>query len=279
MTSLHPRTAFATAVATTLAVAALGVAGASGQDGEQAIGISVAGGQATLTGADALHPGPAAITVAATPKELDLTIFELKPGVTQDQVLAAAAKLKGPPTSLQQYGKFVYGSSTGKGKPYTAGLTLDPATYLLIDATRAPKLVGSFTVAPGAASGTAPTPDATVTMKDFKIKAPATLPSTGLVRFENKGKSPHFVAVARAASKAKAEKVAELLHMGKEKQAGKLITGDTAAVGLISPGVANDVPFKAVKKGYYVLVCFYGDSKSHGKEHSMLGMETVVRVK
>ena len=100
------RTALSLALAGGAALALVAAGGASGRatvmPGDRHRPADL--GDATLTGTDALHPGPATITVAKTPKEVDLTLFELKPGVTQAQVGAAASRLKGPPTPLQGYG-------------------------------------------------------------------------------------------------------------------------------------------------------------------------------
>jgi hypothetical protein len=278
-----------TRVGAVLALAALPVAGlavaASAQDpaAPQTVTIATAGGKATVTGADALAQGPTRFVVSGTGKEVDLTLFQLKPGATQAQVVAALAKLKGPPTSLQKYGSFAFGSTSGKGyAPTTTDLALTTATYLVVDSTRALKVVSSFAVGTTTTTVATPTPDATITMRDFHITAPATLPSTGTIRVTNTGKSPHFLLALKAGSTAGAHEVAMLLHKGgqaNEKKAQKLITGEDELVSVISPGVTNDVEVSRLAKGSYVLVCFYGDARSHMKEHSMLGMETVVHVR
>ena len=173
----------------------------------------------------------------------------------------------------------MFGSTSTKAAGYTATLTLEAATYLVVDSTRAPKFVGTFTVAPGAASGTAPTPDATVTLTNFRIRAPATIAPGALVHFQNKGMSPHFVVMAHAGSHADAKKIAMDLKMGREKAADKLVRGFAEPLGVISPGVSNDVPLTGVAKGWWVMACFYSDATSHNKEHVMLGIEeTVVHV-
>jgi hypothetical protein len=232
-------------------------------------------GHATLTGAGALKQGPTRFrfTDSSGKQETDISVFELKPGATAAQVVAAAAKLKGPPTPLQ-------GATTGKALPsYTAELALAKATYLVIDSTAAPKLLASFTVGAGTSGASEPAPGATIRLRDFAIEAPATLPATGTIRFANSGPSPHFVAFARAKSPAAAKQAAMLLKQGKDAKAEKLITDDRSLLGLISTGVSNDVAVSSLKPGTYVLACFYGDAMSNMKTHTMLGMETVVTVK
>ncbi len=285
----HPRRRRRSATAAVLAAAAVPLAwlavSASAQDpaAPQTVTIATAAGGVTVTGADALAQGPTRFVVSGTGKEVDLTLFQLKPGATQAQVVAAAQKLKGPPTPLQKYGAFAFGSTSGKGVPTsTTDLTLAPASYLLVDSTRAPKVVASFAVGTATTTAPTPTPDATIAMRDYRIHTPATLPSTGTIRVANKGKSPHFLLALKAASPAGARRVATLLHMGgqaNERKAQKLVRGQAELVSVISPGVVNDVEVSKLAKGSYVLVCFYGDARSHMKEHSMLGMETVVTVR
>jgi hypothetical protein len=272
-----------------LAAAALPCAGlavaasAQAPAAPQTVTIATAAGGVTVTGAGALAQGPTRFVVSGTGKEVDLTLFQLKPGVTQAALVAAAAKLKGPPTSLQKYGSFAFGSTSGKGyAPVTTDLPLTPATYLVVDTTRAPKVVGSFAVGTTTTTVATPAPDATITLHDYRITTPATLPATGTIRVTNSGRSPHFLLALKAGSTARARTVATLLHKGgqaNEKRAQKLLAGETELVSVISPGVTNDVELSRLAKGSYVLVCFYSDARSHMKEHSMLGMEKVVAVR
>ena len=148
----------------------------------QTVTIATAASGVTVTGAGALAQGPTRFVVSGTGKEVDLTLFQLKPGATQAEVVAAAAKLKGPPTALQRYGAFAFGSTSGKGyAPATTDLALTAATYLVVDSTRAPKVVSSFTVGTTTTTVATPTPDATIGLRDYRISAPATLPSTGMI--------------------------------------------------------------------------------------------------
>jgi hypothetical protein len=248
------------------------------------VGVVAKAGAVTISGDTALKQGPTMFHFSGANKggkELDLTLFALKAGASQKQLLAESAKLKGPPTPLQKYGTFVIGATVSKQFPtYAVSVSLTKGSYLVVDDTAAPKVVGAFQVGSGSAGATSATPAATITLTDFKITAPATLPTSGTVRFHNDGMSPHFVAMIRTASPANAMKTAMLLHQGKDAKAQKLATGELAPpLGLISPGVTDDVVLSKIPPGSYVLACFYGDASSHDKEHTMLGMETVVTVK
>lgn len=263
--------------------ATLVVTGADAQSGPPEVTVAIAGAATTVSGAEALKPGPARMTFTATSaKPADVTLFELNSGATEQQVLAAAAKLQGPPTPLQRFGRFALGASVAEGQGYSATLTLRQATYLVVDGTRAPKVVGRFTVGAGSSGAVAPRPDVTIEMRDFRYVSPARLPTHGTFRVTNAGRSPHFLLMLRASSPANAMKVAHLLHEGDpkdQKRVEKYIIGQYSPVGLISPGVTNDVEVAGLRPGHWVMVCFYGDARSHGEEHSKLGMERPVSVR
>jgi hypothetical protein len=275
--------AAAAALGVSMVLAGASIADAASRRALPAVNITATAGKVAIAGAGSLKQGPTRINISGSNKggkELDLTLFQLKAGVAASQVLGAAAKLKGPPTPLQKYGKFVMSSDTQASSPsYSVDLLLVPATYLVVDSTAKPTLDGSFTVGTAASGVAASAPAATITLTDFKIAAPATLPASGTLRFQNRGASPHFVALIRTKSMATAMSAVTLLKQGKDAKAQKLATGEQSLVGLISPGVTNDVPVRGLKPGSYVLACFYGDARSNDKEHSMLGMETMVTVK
>jgi hypothetical protein len=248
------------------------------------VAVVAQAGSVTISGDTALKQGPTMFHFSGANKggkEIDLTLFALNAGASEKQLLATSAKLHGPPTPLQAYGRFVLGATVSKQYPtYVVSLTLTTGTYLMVDDTAAPKVVGTFTVGSGSSGAAAPAPAATITLTDFKIAAPATLPASGTIRFHNAGASPHFVAMIMTASATTAMKIAMLLHQGKDAKAEKLVRREIAPpLGLISPGVTNDVVLGKLAPGSYVLACFYGDARSHDKEHTMLGMESVVTVK
>jgi hypothetical protein len=273
----------AVGLATTIAIVAP-LAGARTRAAMPQVAVVAKAGAVTISGDSALKQGPTMFHFSGANKggkEIDLTLFALKAGASETQLLAASTKLEGPPTPLQQYGKFVLGATLSRQFPsYAVSLSLTTGMYLLVDDTAAPKVVGTFSVGSGSSGARAAAPAATITLTDYKIAAPATLPASGTIRFHNEGMSPHFVAMIRTASAATAMKIAMLLHQGKDAKAQKLVKREIAPpLGLISPGVTDDVVLNNVAPGSYVLACFYGDARSHGKEHTMLGMESVVTVK
>lgn len=237
----------------------------------------------TITGADALAAGPTTFRfVSQLRQERDYSILQLKAGVTQEQATSLLATLRGEPSAKQiaQLGSLVAGGTAHKGHPQSVTTTLAAGQTLVVDTTRRPAIVASFAVSATANGATAPTPSTTVVLDDFRFGVPGgSLPSHGTIRFVNRGDSLHFATLVRTASRSDARTLArELLH-GHEKAAMKLATGEIDLAPVISPGVTADVVVPRLRKGSYVLVCFWADAQSHGKPHVMLGMDRVVTVR
>jgi hypothetical protein len=286
MTMRHRWTTVA-ALATTsvLATCALALGAARAQTPGAPPTVTIAAGAATptITGADALGTGPTTFTFTSTTKaETDLSLLLVKPGRTVADVQGYVTSLKAnaEPTRIAEYGSLVAGGSPTAGHPTTLTLTLQTGTYLLVNSTKAPKIVGQFAVGATANGATAPAPAKTVSLYDYGFRfSGSTLPRTGVVRFTNSGRTLHFALLARVSSAAAAHKAVRLLRAGKDKQAEGMVKGVQEVLSLVSPGVSNDVSLAGLPAGHYVLVCFYGDSHSHGKEHSMLGMERAVTLR
>jgi len=235
----------------------------------------------TVTGADALAPGATRFAFSGTGKEVDLLVVRLKPGKTADELIAAASRPRADPTELQDdFGDFVAGGAAGRGLKLSVDVELTAADYVVIDITRQkPKKVATFTVA-GIPTGAAlPTTSASVTLKDFRIKAHGTFHKRGGVTVHNNGPSPHMLIAFPLRPGASKQDALKFLKRGKERQFGRLIGGPPVAlIQLITPGV-TDVVHAKLRTGTWVLACFYADARSRGMPHMMLGMETAIRVK
>lgn len=235
-----------------------------------------------VKGAGALKAGPIQFSLS-TPSHRTLSIVQLKPGKTAaDLKTAINASSRGLEPVFKVASLRGGGGSTGR-KAYTFTVDLGPATYEVVDDTQKPRIEGEFTVAAGPNGASLPASEATVTMDDFKIAASGALPTSGIVKVVNKGSSPHFIAFARLKRASDATKVKALLKKGGkgEAKAQKLLDPrtETELVSLISPKTTDVIRVTGLKPGSWMMACFYGDKRSHGKEHTMLGMETVVKVK
>jgi hypothetical protein len=274
----------ALAAAVVIPLAALGAGRAAAQAPAAPPVVTIAAGASstpTITGADALTPGPTTLTLTTSvAREHDLSVVRLSAGRTVAQLRRYAATLKAeaPPTRIGRYGALLFGGTPTRAHPYSATVVLTQGTYVVIDDTKKAEVVGQFAVGAGSNGVTAPAPVATVTLSDYGFGVTGAIPRTGVVRFTNAGHTLHFALLVKAASPAAARHLARLLHQGHDRQAEAMAKGFDQVLGLVSPGVSNDVTLSGLAPGSYVLACFYGDAHSHGKEHTMLGMEKVVTI-
>lgn len=265
-----------------LAAAALGTTVALAQSTSTPPVITVASKGKTV--AVSGTPQSGAVTFLYThdkSKEADPEIFRLKDGVTQDQFEAALAKLGPDPTPILKLGDLVSGAFLGPGQPSGRLTTvLTPGNYVALNTAGTkpasfPRV--AFTVTAADQPATRPAPTVTYTMRDFRFSGPARIKKSGTLRFDNKGKSPHFVVALKPPKGFPATKLAALLKAGKDSKAPKA-TQFRSLLGLVSPGSSNDLKY-SLSPGKWVIACFMQTASSKGKEHSMLGMEKVVTVR
>jgi hypothetical protein len=114
---------------------------------------------------------------------------------------------------------------------------------------------------------------------DYGFRGDSTLPRNGVVRFENRGRAPHF-AVAMPLRKGVDSKAAvRALRKNQEKRFERMMGGaPSEPQGLITGGAVNDVEVRFAKRGKYVLACFFSDGP-RAKPHSARGMVRAVTVK
>jgi hypothetical protein len=137
----------------------------------------------------------------------------------------------------------------------------------------------SFTVGPESSTAVAPKPDATVRMVDYGFKGSSKLPRKGVVRFENRGKAPHFVVAFPLRKSANPKAAARALRKNQEKRFERTIAGaPSEPQGLVTGGAVNDVEVRFAKRGAYVLACFFSNGP-RDKPHSARGMVRAVTVK
>lgn len=243
-----------------------------------AVEVAAKPGQATITGTEALAPGATRIDFRGTGRETDLQLFRLNEGQTVEAFTAAAARTRNP-TRLQQFGSFEGGAAVSRGRVYGLDLELVVGTYVVLDITRRPKSVGTFTVAGTPTGVVLPEGDVTIGLRDFRISVGGTLPKNGAISVVNNGPSPHFV-IAFPVRSARAIRAARhALEHGEDRALGRLIAGQPITlVNLLSPGSTNVVHAK-LKRGAWVLACFYADPRSRNTPHAFHGMTIGAKVK
>jgi hypothetical protein len=260
------------------AAVALAAAGAvSAQAPPPAVEIALQGRTAQVTGADALRTGPTTLRVSARSPGAFFVLVELNPGVTRQAFAAGLRRIQGP-AQVRRFGVAV----ASGGAPYATTITLRPREYAIVEFGRQPRVVGSFTASEPGSGATAPAPDATVGLADFRFTGAGVLPRSGVVRWENRGRQMHEAVMFPVRTRADQRSVARAFRRGAQEPRG--IAGPPAplGVGLVDRGTVNDVQAERVRPGRYVVVCFLPDERRRSgrpRSHAQLGMVREVTVR
>ncbi|HWT92019.1 MAG TPA: hypothetical protein VN238_03415 [Solirubrobacteraceae bacterium] len=267
------------ATALSLAATGAGVAAAvsPAQEAPPTVGLAVSATSVQVTGAEALKAGPTTLRFTAAGKgELAPAVLELKPGVTREQVAAAAKDLG--TMAGEKVGTLVASTFLMGPAPYTTTVDLDPGEHAVLNFGRKGATVaGWFTVGAERGTAVAPAPTTTVTMEDYAFGGPSTLPRGGTIRVTNAGKVQHHALVMPLKKGVSTKRVLKDIKAGKEP-AYALGGPPSALTEVVSPGTTNDVTTTASKPGKYLLVCFLQNSPKQ-PPHAVQGMAKVVTVK
>ncbi len=271
------------AAASTLAAAAL-VAGATATSAQappapaEVRATFGAPGKAPTIVTQGIRPGVSHLVVSTSGKgERFFALARLKAGVTTTAFRRATNKElsgNGIDKVVREMADLVASGRVAKGSAYRVTLDLSAARYVLMDAT-AEKATPqrAFDVAGEPTGAVGPDPVASIELRDFRfVPSSESIPANGLVRFVHAGKQQHFVVAFRARSSAAGTQLVDAIRKNQEKRAERYMAGPPSEpVGLVSSGAVNDVPLK-LKKGTYVLACFFESKASRNRAHSALGM-------
>ncbi|CAA9502425.1 MAG: hypothetical protein AVDCRST_MAG17-1459 [uncultured Solirubrobacterales bacterium] len=268
----------ALAGALALALTAAGAAGVVAQETPPTVDIDVTPKKMVVSGADALKGGPTRLAFDFAGRgEVGFVVMELRPGVTRDQVVKAAPRIKDPAAAEKRYGRFVASTFLGNARKYATTITLKPATeYVIIDITRRGAVRGGFTTGQEAGTAVAPAPSVTVGLEDYGFDVPSTVPRTGTMRVENRGRVLHHMLSFPLRKGVNDKKLLRDLKAGKEPPRTAFAGPPSAPVEVVSPGTVNDVETLR-RRGKVLFVCFLQDSPKK-PPHAALGMAKVVTV-
>jgi hypothetical protein len=236
----------------------------------------------SITVSGALQAGAVNIASTATGgKEPSVVLFQLKPGVSLNEVYAFldSNKLADDPNAAAKYGSLVFDAEAGRGKPTEAQTVLAPGQYVALNAegekpSKWPR--SSFAVAASAAPAALPAAAATEKTIDFGFRGPSTLHVGELVRFENEGYLVHMDIAFAVKGKRAAKLVMKGLATGREKGLQKLSAGPPVGfAGPISSGAFQQEVITA-KPGWYVQACFM--PTQDGRPHTLIGMERIIHI-
>jgi hypothetical protein len=263
--------------AAAVAVGALGGGAAVvawAQDAPPTVEVTVSKGKITVAGADALKTGPTRFHFTAKGGEKGVVLMRLEEGVTQEEAAAAAKRIRNP-NAAEKYGTFV--ASGFFQKEYAATVNLEDADYAFIDVSKDPVWRGGFRAGPEAGTAVAPTPSATVELRDYRFGGDKVLPAgDDPIRVENVGDVMHHAIAIPLTRRANGKRIVRQIKRGQEPRKG--IAGPPGAlVEAVSGGTSSDVE-AGLRKGRYVLACFLQDT-AKSKPHAALGMVRLVRAR
>lgn len=244
------------------------------------IDISQGPSNAVVTGADNLQAGPTTFSFKTDKAGDDWALLRLKPGVTYDQVKSTASdpKFANDPSTIENLVILQAGGATPAGRFITTtNLPAGEYVVAILPSNGLPILAKDFPVGNGRNGAKMPKAKQTITLKDFRFHAPKRLRAGQNIRVVNHGPSPHMIVAVKLTKRAKAKTVLREL-----RKTGNLKKGEFSAFGeiqnTVSGGISN-VVLNSLSKGRWALVCFWGDKRSKGMPHAMMGMETIVTVR
>lgn len=204
-----------------------------------------------------------------------LELFRLDRGVSYAEFEAAVASLRGPPDPLQELGSFVSGTFATPGDPTAIRNRLRAGRYEAIDVAARSPITTRFRVQRVEDPRELPRPDERVVMRDFSFSSLGSVAHDAVLRFVHAGARLHEVLALGVGKGTTPRRVERRLRAGKSP--GKNVRV-VPLLALVSTGSRNDVELD-LKRGRYVLACFYGSPESNNHQHSDLGMVERFRVR
>jgi hypothetical protein len=205
-------------------------------------------------------------------------LVHLNPGVSFAQALAAVGRAHGDPNALQGLAQITFAIGYQGPGAYSAQTVLTPGEWVALDTTKNDPSkwpTASFTVSAVGQAQSLPRPGATVKAIEFKFTGPTTWHRGETIRFVNGGYLAHMIVGAKFKDAAAARRGMALLKAGKDAAAEKSAIGFTSFQETVSPGATQQEKITA-SPGVYVVACFM--TTQDGREHTRLGMETVVTI-
>jgi hypothetical protein len=262
-------------------LASLGLVAASGLGSEHAatqqLTVTLAKGKTTVGDTSTLVSGLTRVTARNTgSKPANFALVRIKPGKTFADLQAALNRSPDVPEGTTATLTSYFGVAPGQA--FVTTLDLPPGDYVV---TQPPDGKGlgpnaQFTIANGSAGGSPPATTGTLMLYDYGLRAPATLSGRGTLKINNVGLNYHFVMALRLKPGVSSSSV--IAELRARTFDGEGVAQFTSIIGVVNPGSINYVPVR-LRPGNYVIVCFYGDRHSAGKDHAQFGMETAVTVR
>jgi hypothetical protein len=236
-----------------------------------------------INGSSALRPGPVTITARNFGKQAHgMVLVKLNDGVDTPTLVTA---LTTRPDRIGNLLTYVGGTTAlPRGADWEATTRFDAGNYAMLDVgtsnagrlnfTR-PGGVQGFTVSGTKVTARAQRVSADVSLYDYGINVPKSIPATGRIRVENTGNDDHQLVFLRVRDAGEAKQVIRAFKTGRGTRTAYRPIEVLAPTSVATSSTIN----YQLPKGAYIAYCSYRTARSGGRVHAGLGMLAAFAVK
>lgn len=236
-----------------------------------------------INGSAALRPGPVTITARNSGKQAHgMVLVKLNDGVDTAALVSA---LTTKPDRVPNLLTYVGGTTTLPiGSSWTGTTSFEPGNYAMLDVgvaksgrlnyTRKGEVLG-FSVAGKPVAAATARPTASISLFDYGIQPPKTIPQTGLIRVENTGNDDHQLVLLPVKDTAEVKRVVRAFKTGKSTRT----TYRPIEVLAPTSGSTSTTVRYRLAKGAYLAYCAFRSAASGGRPHASLGMVAAFAVR
>lgn len=243
--------------------------------------VSIGAGS-VVTMPSVVAPGVTTFKITTTRRTSSFQVLALAPGYTVEQAETDVENglEKGRLKALKRFEAnttLLGGATATSEKAGKLVVDLDPGSYYALDTNKNGSPWQPFTVS-GVDTGATMPADATFKAVDSTkwAKRPASIPRSGWLRFKNRADQNHFIVLLKLLPGKTVKDFAAWLKDESGPPPVDFRFGLDS--GVLSPG--HDMATKyRLRRGNYVLTCFWPDASMGGMPHALMGMYRGVRVR
>ena len=230
----------------------------------------------SINGSRALRPGPVTITARNTGRQAHgMVLAKLNDGVDTGMLVDAITQHPDRVSGLLTY---VGGTTTlPRGGSWEATTSFDPGNYALLDVgtstkgrlnvTR-PGEVQGFSVSGKQVAARVATPSARVSLYDYGIQIPRTIPANGRIEVANTGNDTHQLVFLPVRDAAEARRVVRAFKTGRPTRTS---SRPIEVLAPTSDATSSTITYR-LRPGVYIAYCSLRSAASQGTSHAALGM-------
>lgn len=272
----------ALAASLTLAACGGGSSTKSSNGARQQLGITTKDYSLKLNSAS-IHPGQIDISALNRGKQVHgVLLGRINDGVDPGSVTSLIAKDPNKALTMFSLAGGAPALPAG-GSAWKATTTVRAGTYIVVDTGTGsdgranytkPGEVQTFKVSGSPSNTSAAHSDANVTLRDYAIDLPSSIPAKGTLRVRNSGQDNHELMFVQVPTAAAGAEYVKLIRAGKPVQ---FKSHPLSALAPTGPGTETTIPI-SIQPGRYLVYCAFASARSKGKPHAQLGMVRQVTV-